>query len=216
MQRKRLALTLAVLTLLIYAVLMLAYRDFVRQNIVVPIVLLVWIAAQAIRGLHQAILLGVLIAAGMVIAIFSLLEFWHLVPASSRAAPPRSSPSRYKFWLGRCRSMKRGSYSLEITASELRRFLLSLLSYQEHQDTSEVENQVAQGSLEVPPAVYDLIVMRRLAGPDSSAAQGGVFARLREAVQQRFSLGETPAGDEIDQRLEQVIAYIEDRLEGTK
>ncbi len=76
---------------------------------------------------------------------------------------------------------------------------------------NEVENLIAQGSLDVPPAIYDLVVTRRLV---RAAVKDDFFSRLREAARQRFAQGPSPASDEIDERLEQVIAYIEDRLEG--
>jgi hypothetical protein len=216
MQRNRLALALAILTLVIYAVLSLAFQDFVRENIVIPIAFLVWIARQVIRSIHQTILLSGLILIGFVIAIMSLRAIWEITPPLKKPVPLRPVQSRYRFWLGRCGSMYRSDYSLDMMSSELRRLLLSVLSYQEHRSTSEVENLIIQRGLDVPPAVYDFIVMRRLAEPDDSAARNMFLARLREYLRRRFALGELPGRDEIDQHLEQIIAYIEDRLEGTQ
>lgn len=216
MQRNRLALALAILTLVIYTVLSLVCRDFVRDNIVIPIAFLVWIAVQIIRSIHQGILLAGLIVFGFASVIVILLGIWEIAPSRDRPVPLRLGRSRYRFWLACCHNMYNSHYSLDMMSSELRQFLLSVLACQEHRDASEVEKLIAQGSLDVPPAVYDLIVARRLAGTDSSAEQHSIASRLRGYLRRRPALGDSPARDAIDRRLAEVIAYIEEQLEGTQ
>ena len=144
MQRKRFALALIVLTLIIYAVLALVYQDFVRENIVVPVASLVWMAALVIRSIPQAMLLTILILASFAIAVMGLQEIWEDAPRLKMPAAPRSGQSRYRFWLRRYRHMHRSAYYLDDVSSEMRRLILRVLSSQEHRAASEIEDLVIE------------------------------------------------------------------------
>ncbi|MBN1312057.1 MAG: hypothetical protein JXB30_11620 [Anaerolineae bacterium] len=213
MKRDRFILLLSVLTLAIFAVLALVYRDFVREDIVIPVFYLLWIVVRIIRSVPQAGCLAGAVIAGIVIALLGLYRLWEPEPRPTRRPAPTTSPSRYRFWLRRCRQMDSSAFFLDDMSSEMRRLLLSVLAYQEHRDTSEMERLIVRGAFDVPPAVRDLVTSRRLGDLAKLNKQKGVLARLWERLWRGSASSQLPAENAAEQQLEQVVAYLEERLE---
>jgi hypothetical protein len=212
-KRDRFILLLTVLTLVIFAVLALVYRDFVREEIVIPIYYLLWLVSQAIRSIPQVGCLAGAVIVGGVIAFLGVHRLWVPASPSPEHKAPTTRTSRYRFWLRRCQQMGSSAFFLDDMSSELRRFLLNVLAYQEHREAREMEKLIAQGVFDVPPAVRELVASRRLGDEEEIDTRGGIFARLWKRLWQSMASSKIPAEDGVEQQLEQVITYLEERLE---
>ncbi|MBN1429910.1 MAG: hypothetical protein JXB07_16190 [Anaerolineae bacterium] len=210
MKRERYFLLLTVLTLIIFAVLALVYRDVVRQSIVIPIYYLLWIIFQAFLGIPQTGCLAIFALMGLGVAIMGVRSIREPRPAKREPIIPITSQSRYRFWLKRCQQLDRSMFFLDDTASELRRFLLNVLAYQEHRDTLEMESLIAEGTFDVPPAVRDLVAERLLGHSPERNTRSTFFSRFWERL---FSRRKPSTGGEVNRQLEQIISYLEERLE---
>jgi hypothetical protein len=213
MKRERLLLGFSVLTLGIFVVLALVYPDFVRESIVVPVLFLVWVLVLLVRAFPQAACLLALVVAGLAIAVASLQRTRKPIWFPSVRSPRAAEQSRYRFWLRRCRQMSRSAFFMDDVSAEMRRLLLSVLAYQEHRTISEVEEMLVQGALDAPPAVRDLTIDRHLAGSEEVASQMGLLTRLWERLSGRAAARRLSAAGAGYQQLEQIILYLEERLE---
>jgi hypothetical protein len=211
MKRSRIGMLLILLALVIFAVI-IYQLNIVQYFFVGPIFFFIEIAVQAIHSLPQMGCLLCLVVIGSFIAIFGLIEFFE--PTTWRLRKKKCSlenRSRYSFWLIRCREMSSSAFFLDDMSVELRQFLLNVLSYQEHRDTSDIEQMIIQGTFSVPPTVREFIIKQSMGDLQKITAKDNVFLRLWKCV---FMFKRSSNFDSlIDQRLGCIINYLEKRLE---
>ena len=194
-------------TLLIFGVLSIAFWDFMRETVAVPLYYLLWVGDLALKSVPQGFFLGLLVFIGAVIA------FNVVTGARSRASRPLpvgrpQAETRYLMWARLSHHLYDSRFYRHKFAFEARKLILSILAYQEELDVVEVEDRVIDGSLPVPDAVLLLVLVTQLRGGiEAATGMKRLWARLTGADQ-------TVVADPlIDQQVAAIIAFIEYRLE---
>jgi hypothetical protein len=191
-------------TLLIFSVLTLVAWDFVRGVIVVPLTYLLWLGGLILNSIPQELyLIGLIIVAGII--ALNTLNKLQRKPASSRfTTTGTGDASRYRLWLRLCAAAPASEYARLELARETRKLVVSVLAYQDGLTQPAVEQKIVSGALPVPDTVGRLFRERDLMSTPQPAPR--FWQRLlRKADRQPDPL--------LDQSLEEIVQFIEDRLE---
>jgi hypothetical protein len=198
------------LFLFFFTLVLFAFRDFVREGVVVPILYVFWLGGLIANSISQIYYVLGLFALGVILAVASLRYFFVGFQLPAERLPVVEEPSRYQFWFRRCRHIASSSFFLSNLGMELRRLVLMVLAYQEHRDMWELEREIIENEFEVPPDVQALISQRQLG--DTPKEQRAWKARLARFLR-AFRPPESNSGGFVRQRVENIVAYLEKRLE---
>ena len=139
-------LSAAVLT----ALLTLLLRDFVRENVVLPLVNLGWIAWIGLLSVPQAIYWGVFLLLALIVAVRSFSYGPNrIVSRFTRPVQRYNSPSRYAYWQTGLRSISHSSFAHERVERELQNLVLQILAEQRRLAVEELREQLFQGTLDI-------------------------------------------------------------------
>jgi hypothetical protein len=202
-----------VATAVVFVVLTTVFWEFMRDTIVMPVYYLLWVGGLVLKSIPQETYLVLLILTSLIIGGSTLGTIG--APArTARHSQRRLSTggARYMFWRRLCGHLTESPFSRERFALASGRLILSILAYQEGLDVPQVEAMVIDGTLNVPDVVKDLIQRRELdsSRPRSSALENAV-ARLRRLLFRE----EAPTDPQIDRQVDEIVAFIEHRLEIT-
>lgn len=203
--RVRLGLVVAV-TGLVFAILALFFWDFVRDTIVVPIYYLLWFSDLLLKSLPQEAYLALLVIVCLFMGLNILQKAQNKPAPRSQRPPPMDSDSRYVFWARHYNNLYSSPFFRNKFATETRKFILTVLSFQEDTPVSEVERMIVDGELPVPGAVRDLIQHKEIRGHQRVSGHIGWFSRL-------FGHTATRHDPHIEQQVAEIIAFIDRRLE---
>ncbi|MFZ6029413.1 MAG: hypothetical protein ACOYYS_17005 [Chloroflexota bacterium] len=200
-----------VLFLFFFALVLFVFRDFVREEIVIPILYAFWLGSVVANSVSQIYYLLTLLILGLILAVAGLRYLLTDFRLPGEQAPSAEEPSRYQFWLKRSHRLSSGGFFLSSLGMELRRMVLTVLAYQEHRDMWELEREIVEKQFDVPPDVQALIAQRQLgeAAPVTQSAWSALLARFFKA----FRLPESASDGLVRQRVENIVAYLEKRLE---
>jgi hypothetical protein len=214
MKSDRLKILLAfVVVALIFSLLSLVYWDFVRDAIVTPIYYVMWMGDLTLKSIPQEVFLALLLLLCIIIGVSTLERI------RSRQAAPEGQRghsiggTRYLFWKKLCDHLDTSQFSRNHFASETRRLILSILASQEGVDVFEVEKLVATGDIAVPDSVRNLILKQEMRA--SKAPQNRTenwISWLRGLI---FG-ADAPHDSQIDQQADEIVRFIEQRLEITR
>lgn len=209
MDRTKLALTVIVAAM-IASIVSFFYWDAIRDTIVVPVYYLLWITDLFIKSFPQQFYLALLVLICIFVSLNALqkMRLWVADPARPRER--LTDNTRYIHWKRLYEKLYSNLFFRNQFARETRDFLLSVLAYQEGLEVEQVEAMVLNGTLDVPPAVKNLVTQKEFHLPmqEVSAFQNAVkrFGRL-------FGLPEPKVLPQPDDQVMQVIKFIEYRLE---
>lgn len=202
----------AAATLVLFAVLTLIFWDFMRDTVVTPLYKLLWVGNLFLQSLPQEIYLVVVVAISIVIGS-SALQSLQSRPLVQNSPPPRSMDSaRYGFWRRLYERLTGSQFSRNHFATESRKLILSILAYQEGLDVSMVEAKIRDDSLIVPNAVKYLIQHREIPTPTRTGTSNN---GLRFWLRTRFMKPHRMVDPYIDQQVNEIVEFIEHRLEIT-
>lgn len=210
-RKLKLALAAAV-TIVIFATLTLVFWEFMRDRVVTPLYYLLWVGDLFIRSVPQGAYLALLVFICLLIGS-SALQGAQTGPASydSQRANPADS-ARYVFWRRLHDYRAVSELSRNHFAWEARKLILTILAYQEGVSTAQAEKMILDGSLSAPDAVHYLIQRREIR---SSARPLTAFQKIELRLRSLFFRVEKPTDPLIDQQVDEIVAFIEHRLELT-
>jgi hypothetical protein len=212
MNNRKVKLGLAfVATALIFVVLASIFWEFMRDTIVMPVYYLIWLGDLILKSISQEAYLVFLVLISLLIGNNTLKHIRESRTITQNAQRQRAIDSaRYVFWRRLCDHLAAGPFSRERFASEARRLVLAILAYQEGLDDSQAEALVVEGALNVPDAVKNLIRHKGIQPSiQTSSAMHSVVFRLRRLLFR----AEPPPDPQIDQQVEEIVGFIERRLE---
>jgi hypothetical protein len=202
----------AVATVVLFAVLTLIFWDFMRDIVVTPLYRLLWVGNLLLKSLPQEIYLLVVIVISSIIG-GSALQSLQSRPLVQNSPHPRSMENaRYGFWLRLYEQLAGNHFSRNRFAMESRKLILSILAYQEGLDVSMVEARVMDDSMSVPNTVKYLIQYREI---PTSTRIGTSNTSLRFWLRTRFIKPQRVVDPSIDQQVNEIVEFIEHRLEIT-
>ncbi len=150
---KRTAIVIAFL-LPIVTVVLIVFRDAVREAVVVPLIYLAWLGDLTFASIGQAVFWGLLLALTAISLFFGLQPTW-----AARASAPRVNQMgpqggrRVAYW---ARQLARGGNALlwDLSAqSDFRKLILAVWAYHRRVSLVELEVEIKTGAVELPPQV---------------------------------------------------------------
>ena len=187
------------------------FRDFILDNLVRPISLLLWILQRVLQSVDQNVYWGVLLFAGL---IFVLLRLGRGPTIEERTPPPDtfSALENVKYW--RTAIMVTHDETTEVNV--LKRYLGKMLATayavrEPGRANLEIYNALKLRQIPLPEPVYTFLF------PGSLPASGKTFRQVLQSIRQaprrwahRWSGRDL---QEYYQSIEEVLAFIESTLE---
>jgi hypothetical protein len=199
-------------TATVFAALTLIFWEFMRDTIVMPLYYLIWVSDLILKSIPQGAYLGILVLIGLVIGSGALQSIQSRQMTHNHQRTRSMDSARYLFWQSLHNRLITSEFSRNHFAWEARKLILSILAYQEGIDVSQVEAMVIDGTLSVPNTVRYLIQRREIrASSQTPPAIHNLTFRLRRLL---FKL-ESPTDPQIAHQVEEIVAFIEHRLEIT-
>ncbi len=186
------------------------FWDFIRDGIVIPIYYLIWLVGLILNSIPQVIFLIVLVFVCFMIALNALFK---IQSGQYRKAASRYRPiggGRYLFWNRLLTNLRSNSFSRDEFALEARKMILSILSYQEGINIPGIEQMLAEHKISVPVSVAQLVLSKKL---QSFPDKGNPHGRKSPKFLRRFIRKDTQGESMIDEQAQEIIHFIEDRLE---
>lgn len=199
------------LFLFFFVLVLFVFRDFIREGVVVPVLYVLWLGGLVVNSVSQIYYIFALFILGIILAVASLRYLLAGFQLPSEKLPSLDEPSRYRFWLRRSQRLSSSGFFLSSLGMELRRLVLMVLAYQEHRDMWELEREIVEKQFDVPPDVHALIAQRQLG--EAPATEPGVWNRLLVRFFKAFRLPESSSDGLVERRVENIVAYLEKRLE---
>jgi hypothetical protein len=183
------------------------FRDWVRDAIVVPIQYFFWLVGKILNSVDQQILWSVLVVLALAAIANAVLSRSRTPALPIEEDGPTRGQGRVAYWLLYVNLMLKGVYNRSYFSEELKRLILSVIALNERQLPAEVEKQIMNGELDVPPQVrrlYTSPIRRRI--PTFSG-------KIYQAVE---SIIRPDSGENRPEKLEDlhiVIAFLEEQME---
>ncbi len=196
---------LALLTLGLLAALLFVFRDFVRQQLLIPIYYAVWLGGLLLRSLDQSLLWAMLLGSVGVIALVTVLRNLRGFSRADSARGGGASAGRVSFWARQIAWSARADYFHEESRRATLRLVCAVLANQNRLPLEEVEARLQNGELGAPPEVLAFL---------QGQPSGGTSSRRSLWRSLRSLMGiETPS-EEDDPGFVAVVQFLEDQLEG--
>jgi hypothetical protein len=158
MHNRRVIILIAVI-LFVNLLLAIIFRDFIRENVLIPILYLFWYVGLFLKSLGEICLwpLALIILIG--ISVFILRKNKKLMQTDRgySEAPGQVEEGRVAFWMKYIRRQSMGIESLSFTSFRMKELILSVLAYQENLTTDELESEMGQGRVVVPKELQNLV-----------------------------------------------------------
>lgn len=202
---------MAVLYLL--SILCVVFWDAIRDQIIIPIYYLVWVIGLLLKSISQKVFLVMLIMGCIIISLNTLIKIWSQELKKARENIAYSGNSRYRFWARLLNYSMTSEFFRWDFVLEARRLIFSIFAFQEGLDPSEVEQGMANNSITAPIIVKLLVKNRELPidAPDKNWLE---IWRLK--IKSWFNIQEPQTNYKVSRQIEEIIRFIEDRLEITQ
>ena len=144
--RRRLLMLLA--AAVVTALLALILRDFVRENVILPLMNMGWMAWIGLVSVPQAVYWGMFLLLALIVAVRSLSSGTPRIRNYlGRPVQRYTSPSRYGYWQTGLKSISHSSFAHERVERELQSLVLQILAEQRRVSVEELREQLFQGVL---------------------------------------------------------------------
>lgn len=179
--------------------LMLAVRNFVRDVLAMPVSLILWFFKLVLDSIPQSICWFTLLVMVIVFAIKSLGT--SRGPSTGKPQPPAPRPGRVAMWADRIDLLLKGNYSRHRFGYYIGRLILDVLSHEEQVSYRDIEIQLEQETLTLPPVVEEYLMSRL---KPALATRTTLFER----VKQFLGLERHPTSP-LNREIESVVHYLE-------
>jgi len=208
--KNRRTIILLVAILAVNLILAGIFRDFIRENVLIPILYLIWYIGLFVKSLGQICLWPFLM---IILAIISLriLRTKEKERLRSRGYAGESLPmedGRVMFWMKYIRRKSIGIENLSFVSFRLRELVLSVLAYQENLTSSEIELELARGRLDVPAEVRGLLKPRDEAVNNIDESPS-IFLRIMNWLKKPSMTSAPKSSSEMTE----LVNYLEEQLE---
>lgn len=208
--KNRRTIFLLLVILIVNLALAIIFRDFVRENVLIPLLYLFWIIRLLLKSLGETCLWPVLM---IILALISL----RLLRTQKRdrqrirdfyKEAPHPEDGRVSFWMKYIRRKTMGVESLSFTSFRLRELVLSVLAYQQNLTSSELESKLYREEIVVPDKVEEIVFPQEQTISPREQSRS-FFSRLLKW----FKVRSLPETDQIASDLRALVQFLEERLE---
>jgi hypothetical protein len=151
MRSKTLALILAGIFIILTALFVWLFQDWVRSAIVVPVYYLFWLVSKILNSVDQQILWTILFLLALGAIGQTLFARSRLKATPLETEGKSRGQGRVIYWLIYVNLMLKGVYNRSYFSEELKRLILSVMALHERQMPIEIEKRIVSGDLVVPP-----------------------------------------------------------------
>lgn len=209
MKRTILFSGLAAVSLLIAAVLALFFRDWLREQVVIPLVYAGWIIYLLILSLPQQVYWGVLLFAGVAIFLTTSLPKPAPIRSSEKMMVDRSF-SRYASWLRYTQMINRSMFASDNLARDLVRLAVQILSSQMNLTAEEIYRHLDHGEIDLHP---DLMIFLRRRGFLAQVEKESMLQEfIHRFIPTRISVRPPGVYTPLEKEAKNVVALIEGLL----
>jgi hypothetical protein len=188
--------------LLLTVLLVIVFRDAVREIVVEPLWDIVVVVQLLLSYLPQWVFWTLFLLAALYLAAKSLGGRGR--PALARQAEVQH-PGQVSTWARRIHLVTRGDYSRWYFLQHLGKLIVSVLADRERLEAREVRRRLKARELDVPPEVQDCVQAEISSGV--SRRFSDVILRLWQRVKTR------PRRASFDSDLERIVQFLEHQLE---
>jgi hypothetical protein len=125
------------------------FRDWVRNEIALPISYVFWTLGLLLQSIDQAVYWGLLVTAGCLITFYAL---WPetLIRSQTEPARPSAIQTRYHQWHTYFSNLDESRFAGDSLAREMVRFTVMVLGYQQNLSADEIYRQIDSGEIALP------------------------------------------------------------------
>jgi hypothetical protein len=210
MQINRRTILLVFFILLVNVILAVIFRDWIRENLLIPILYLVWYVDIFLHSLGQTCLWPLLVALAGFIAL-RLMRSRKKQRQNARGSEylqSRTEESRIAFWAKNIRRRMAGEASLGLSSHRLKELVISVLAYQENLTPQELEQELAMGRRKFPDSVLHLMKTEEEINRDSTDKKG-FWNQLLGMLGLASNSSKLAGGAQ----LSEAVKFLEDQLE---
>ncbi len=198
--------------LYIISLICVVFWDVVREQIIVPLYYLVWVGGLILKSISQKVFLVLLVIGCFIIGASTINRLRGKESKKPSAKPSTVVTSRYRFWSKLLAHSLTSEFFRWEFALEARKLIFSIYGFQEGLDLEEAELKIARRELPVPANVKLLVEKREI--PTEAPVRNWLDRWIYNILQQ-FSIQEPQSDQKRSEKIEEIIHYIEDRLEIT-
>jgi hypothetical protein len=202
-----LILILAIIFLVLTALFLWAFGDWLRAAIVVPILYFFWLLSNILNSVDQQILWTLLFLLALAAIANAAFSRTRAAPTPLEEEGKTRGQGRVVYWLLYVNLMLKGVYHRSYFSEELKRLILSVLALHERQLPIEIEKRIISGDLTVPPQV--LLLFKNPRRNTVMTFYERIYQTIRAKVKPNTAENRPEKIDD----LKAVIAFIEEQME---
>jgi hypothetical protein len=140
-------------------VLAIIYRDFIRDNVLIPILYLFWYIRLFLSSLGEVCLWPIALLIMVFISLFVLRKRKNSLFEDRRysEAHDHVEEGRVAFWMKYIRRQSLGAENLGFASFRMKELVLSVLAYQENLTNAELEAEIGQGQVQIPEDLRNIL-----------------------------------------------------------
>lgn len=190
-------------TLLLTILLVIVFRDAVREIVVEPLWDIILIGRLFLGYIPQGLFWGLFLLVALYLAVRSLA-------GRGRPAPTHRTEAQHSgqvvIWARRVRLLARGDYSRSYFLQHLGKLIVDVLTDRERLGPREIRRRLGVGELDVPPEVRSCVQAELT--PRASPQLWGIVARLWRRLRMR-----SQGAFAFDPDVEEIVQFLELQLE---
>jgi hypothetical protein len=209
MQNRRVIILIAVI-LFVNLGLAIIFRDFIRENVLIPILYLFWYIRLFLKTLGETCLwpLALLILVGFSFYILRKNKKPAQTDRGYSEAHVQVEEGRVAFWMKYIRRQSIGIENLSFISFRMKELVLSVLAYQENLTNAEVESEMDQGKMVVPKELQKMIQP-----PDHAIEPVTRSASLKNKILRWFRTRTNSKQSADNPEMDKLVRYLEAQLE---
>ena len=209
MQNRRVIILIAVI-LFVNLVLAIIFRDFIRENVLIPILYLFWYIRLFLKTLGETCLwpLALVILIGIFFYILRKNKKSAQADRGYSEAPGQVEEGRVAFWMKYIRRQSMGIENLSFSSFRMKELVLSILAFKENLTNAELESEFEQGRVVVPKELQNLIQ-----SPDHAIEPMTRSASLMNKILRWFHTRSNSNQNTDNPELDKLVRYLEAQLE---
>jgi hypothetical protein len=209
MQNRRVIILIGVI-LFVNLILAIVFRDFIRENVLIPILYLFWYIRLFLRSLGEICLWPIILMIIVVISLIILRKKKKLeqVERGFPEATDQVEEGRVAFWMKYIRRQSMGIENLSFISFRMKELVLSVLSYKENLTNVELEYELERGNIAIPEELRNIMQSK-----DQAIKPMTRSASLKNRVLRWFRSQSKSSQGADNPEMVKLVRYLETQLE---
>ena len=208
-QNRRVIILIAVI-LFVNLLLAIIFRDFIRENVLIPILYLFWYIRLFLNSLGETCLWPLALIILVVVSFFTLRKNKKSTQTDRgySEAPGHVEVGQVAYWMKYIRRQSMGIENLSFSSFRMKELVLSVLAYRENLTNAELESEMDQGRMVVPKELQNMIQ-----SADHAIEPMTRSAFLKNKILRWFHTRSNSNQNADNPELDKLVRYLEAQLE---